>query len=338
MELPVNLLKQFANITNDGKDSKREATAYGTVVVNNGTAYVKLDGTDSLTPVSLTMDARDGDRVLVMVKNHAATIVGNVSSPASARTAESFMKLVEEGLIVGNLDEDGKPTGTYSLIAPGTYYIVDEKGNKVASFSGNFIKLGGSDSSEISLCDGSGTIKLEDGTLLMYGENAVGLRSKGAYNTEIVCKANTESPVVAMQVYNEDGEPCSVVVKPDGIALSVPSEEMATVNGNPIVNAGNLMANGFVRGTGKIAANSAVTVEKAVAIPSGYRLAGIRQISTDHPILCHITQFKTDPATNNVSVTLENTGVSSVDITVRIEWFALRSESSQNLTEEVVEW
>lgn len=343
MELPVELLKQFANITNDGRESKGENTTYGTVVVSGESIYVKIDGTDSLTPVSLTMDARDGDRVLVMIKNHTATIIGNVSSPASARTADSFMKLTEDGLVVGRLDESGNPVGTSSLIAPGTYHVVDEKGNRVASFSANTIRLGGSDKSEILLCNGVGWIRLEEGVLTVQGKDAVGLRSSfsdssGEYKAEIVCKADSVNPVAAIQIYKENGIPCSVVVKKDGIALTTAPGAMAAVNGNEILNTGNVMINGIVRGTGKVAADDVVTVAKMVALSEGYQLVGIRQVSTNHPKVCKITQFKTNSETNEVSATFKNEGTSELDLTVRIEWFALRSEEAQYLAEEVVEW
>lgn len=344
MELPVDLLKQFANITNDKKHSKREAaTAYGIMVVDNEVAYVKIDGTDSLTPVSMTMDAQNGDRVMVMVKDHVATIVGNVSSPASARTADSFMKLVKDGLVIGELDESGNPIGTSSLIAAGTYYIVDEKGNRVASFSANAIKLGGNDKSEILLCNGVGWIRLEESILTMQGKDAVGLRSdfsdtSGTYKAEIVCKADSVAPVAAIQVYKEGGSLCSLLVRKDGIAISTVPGATVSINGNEIIDVGNIMINGAVRGTGSVAANSVITVTKKVEMSEGYRLAGIRQISTNHPKLCHITQFKTDPTTNEVSATFENIGSDALNLAVRIEWFALRSGDAQYLAEEVVEW
>ena len=339
MELPGELLKQFASITNDRGTSPKETTAYGTVNISDGKCYVKLDGTDSLTPVSMTMDARDGDRVMVMIKNHAATIIGNATSPASARTASSYMKLVEDGLIVGKLDDDGGAIGTYSLIGAGTYYIVDENGNIVASFSGSTIKLGSDDSSEISLCNGNGNIKVENGTLVVYGKNAVGMRSMmGLYKSEMVCKVDTEDPVVAMQVYKEKGDSCSVMVRKNGISLSTPVGAYAAINGNEITHSGNLMVNGAVQGSGSVNKNGTVTVKKKVLLPNGYRLAGIRRITTNHSQLCHITQFNANPKTNEVSATFENIGESTLSLTVRIEWFALRTENAEYSPDEIVNW
>lgn len=83
MALSSDLISQFAKITKDNGDTKKESTVYGTAVVYNGTTYVQIDGSDRLTPVSTTTDAKDGERVTVMIKNHTATITGNISSPAT---------------------------------------------------------------------------------------------------------------------------------------------------------------------------------------------------------------------------------------------------------------
>lgn len=85
MGLSNDLLSQFAKITNDKTKNKKESSTYGTVKVVGDTKYVQLDGSDLLTPYSSTADVKDGDRVQVAIKNHNATITGNLSSP-SART------------------------------------------------------------------------------------------------------------------------------------------------------------------------------------------------------------------------------------------------------------
>ncbi|MBR5862214.1 MAG: hypothetical protein IKZ08_02695 [Bacteroidales bacterium] len=66
-------------------EKKHEATVYGTVVKDGETTYVRIDGSELLTPVAATAEANDGERVSVLIKDHTATITGNASSPA-ART------------------------------------------------------------------------------------------------------------------------------------------------------------------------------------------------------------------------------------------------------------
>lgn len=85
MGLSNDLISQFAKITKDTSKPKSESTVYGTTVEYEGSIYVRLDGSELLTPVSTTTDMKPGERVIVLIKNHSATVTGNVSSP-SART------------------------------------------------------------------------------------------------------------------------------------------------------------------------------------------------------------------------------------------------------------
>lgn len=85
MSLTNELISQFAKTVRSETEEKREETVYGTAVAYNGSIYVKLDGSDLLTPIATTADMIPGERVAVMIKNHTATVTGNISSP-SART------------------------------------------------------------------------------------------------------------------------------------------------------------------------------------------------------------------------------------------------------------
>lgn len=104
MALSHELISQFAKIVKDDKKQSSESTVYGTVVTDgNGNKYVKLDGSDQLTPLtdserpsadSTTASANDGERVSVLIKNHTATVTGNISSP-SVRS-EDFKNLDDQ--------------------------------------------------------------------------------------------------------------------------------------------------------------------------------------------------------------------------------------------------
>lgn len=89
MELPVDLIKQFVDITNDSADAKDapKITHQAKAVVNDDGIFVRIDGSNSLTPVSMATDARDGDTVLVRIENHKAYITSNLTSPGSGRGA-----------------------------------------------------------------------------------------------------------------------------------------------------------------------------------------------------------------------------------------------------------
>lgn len=87
MPLSSELVSQFAKLANNKPKEEKESTAYGTTVIQNGNKYVKLDGSELLTPASFTTNIVNGERVTVLIKNHMAIVTGNITSPA-ARTSE----------------------------------------------------------------------------------------------------------------------------------------------------------------------------------------------------------------------------------------------------------
>lgn len=87
MALSADLLSQFVKVTKGDDEKQTETTAYGTMrVVGEGAnkkAYVKLDGSDTYTPVTVTAGAASGDRVMVMIKNHSIVVTGNLTHPSA---------------------------------------------------------------------------------------------------------------------------------------------------------------------------------------------------------------------------------------------------------------
>lgn len=83
MSLSNDLISEFVKATKDNKQVKGETTMYGTTVEHEGRIYAKLDGSELLTPVAITTNVTTGDRVLVQIKHHTATIIGNLTSPSA---------------------------------------------------------------------------------------------------------------------------------------------------------------------------------------------------------------------------------------------------------------
>ena len=84
MGLSSDLIAQFVKVTNDAKTPKKDVVLYGTIRNYNNTKYVQLDGSELLTPYDASTDAKDGDRVLVTIKNHTVTATGNMTSPSAS--------------------------------------------------------------------------------------------------------------------------------------------------------------------------------------------------------------------------------------------------------------
>lgn len=87
MDLDRSLLKEFAKVVNDvGDKPEPKQYVHGTITTGEGNAkYVMLDGSDTMTPISEVVNAEAGDRVLVSVSHHQATVIGNITFPPSAR-------------------------------------------------------------------------------------------------------------------------------------------------------------------------------------------------------------------------------------------------------------
>ena len=104
MGLSNDLFSQFVKVTKEKTTTNKESTAYGTAVIDNGLTYVRIDGSELLTPVSTTTELRDGERVVVNIRNHEATVSGNVSNPsASTGTADEIRNDVTElGIVVAD--------------------------------------------------------------------------------------------------------------------------------------------------------------------------------------------------------------------------------------------
>lgn len=83
MALSTDLISQFVKVTKDETKDNKGSTVYGEVVKYNNKDYVKIDGSDLLTPVSSSsIVVDDGERVSILIKDHNATVTGNITSPA----------------------------------------------------------------------------------------------------------------------------------------------------------------------------------------------------------------------------------------------------------------
>lgn len=118
MGLSADLISQFVKVTNDTKKTKSETTTYGTIVEHDDKICVRIDGSETPTPIATTnnvkvgdiattTNVKVGDRVTVIIKNHSATITGNLTSP-SPRNADvqgaidAATKISEFEIIIAN--------------------------------------------------------------------------------------------------------------------------------------------------------------------------------------------------------------------------------------------
>lgn len=107
MDLSNNLISKFIEVMSPRETKNTGSVMYGTVEKRNDEVMVKLDGSELLTPVSTTADVINKERVMVMIQNHTATIVGNASSP-SARSddVDELKKIVADKVSTIDLEAE----------------------------------------------------------------------------------------------------------------------------------------------------------------------------------------------------------------------------------------
>lgn len=164
MSLSKEVIDQFVKAAKDNGGKKEPNIRYGTIVESGGSNYVKLDGSDILTPFTTTVNTKIGERVIVNISNHSAIVMGNTSSPAArmedaeeaGKTAANYLGFNDLGLIVGDL----RNSELKKNVLIGADEIDIREGDKVlASFAETLIELGKNNpQAVISLCNGLGKI------------------------------------------------------------------------------------------------------------------------------------------------------------------------------------
>lgn len=165
MGLSTELISQFAKITNDQKKSRiDEVTLYGEVVQCDDSICVRFDGSEQLTPVTTITEkdeegnitnfkygaasVKTGDRVSVSLKNHSATITGNLSDPPMGR-AEI---VTTEDSIVAKIDGDVKmQIDALGVKIDGLVTITNGLENGTTTINGACIKTGKIDAQYLNL-------------------------------------------------------------------------------------------------------------------------------------------------------------------------------------------
>ena len=173
MGLSNELISQFAKITNDKKTSRiDEVTLYGEVVECDDSVCVRFDGSEQLTPVTTITEkdedgnitnfkygaasVKTGDRVSVSLKNHSATITGNLSDPPMGR-AEI---ITTEDSIIAKVDDKVKlQIDAIGVKIDGLVEITNGLENGTTTIDGACIKTGTIDAEHLNL---TGAIKFGD--------------------------------------------------------------------------------------------------------------------------------------------------------------------------------
>lgn len=105
MVLSDDLIQEFAKLANEpNRNTSTDKMMYGTVVDYDNSKWVRIDGSDLLTPISSVTNVSNGDRVIVGIQNHSAIVNGNLTSPSTTReNVEDISTIVAEKLVANEV-------------------------------------------------------------------------------------------------------------------------------------------------------------------------------------------------------------------------------------------
>ena len=144
MSISNDLVKQFVQITKDNSPVKTESTVYGTTVEYEGQMYVQIDGSDLITPVETTTELKSGERVTVMIKDHNATVTGNLTNPAAGKNTVANIQ--------GNLNDIGTQITEFEVVIADKVSTKDFEANNAAI---NNLLVGKADINELNAVSAS---------------------------------------------------------------------------------------------------------------------------------------------------------------------------------------
>ena len=155
-------------MTNDNSKKKDEkTTTYGTAVEYQGSMYVKLDGSDLLTPVDTSSTLHDNDRVLIDINKHSATVTGNVSNPSVSgveikEMEDAIMLVFKDGYYEGitTVNKDGVTVSHtnyngYTKMSYDGFYLNDGKSDVLKCTATGLTYTGTISASDIRSLDGT---------------------------------------------------------------------------------------------------------------------------------------------------------------------------------------
>ena len=298
MAISNELSTQFAKIINK-KQKDEGQTVRGTYKEINGIKYVQLDGSDILTPVKTTVDAETGDKVSVLIKDHDATIMGNISSPAARATVvENLSDTVDEqGNTIEQLDNTIIQQGN-SIVQMNTTInqhtttisqhdtTIRQQGDRITSI-GNTVTAQGNtiDSLNNTVTQHGDTITSIGNTVTAQGNTLVQHDNRITQNeNDITQQGNTISE------YGDQITSIGNTVTAQGNTINAHGTAINTANSQiTILNSGFTIENGQLTGLSSIIVNDLTTNKLTTSYAkidfSNIGIAAIQKVFADSGII-----------------------------------------------------
>ena len=313
MALSHEVVSQFAKLV-DNKPKKDEGvTVKGTYKIIGDIEYVQLDGSDVLTPVESTVEAKTGERVQVLIKDHFATVTGNISSPAArSKDVKDLADTVDEqGNTIQQMDNTIIQQGN-SIIQMNTSINqhettinqhdtkINQQGDQIVSINNTIISQGNSiEANHNAIIAQGNTIDEMNDTITSHGNSITSMNNTIQQHDN---KINQNSNTISQQgnTINQQGNKITEIdntVKTQGNTI-VAQGNTIDAHGTQLTTHGSqitILNSGFVIKDGVLTGLSEVVVNKLKTdtLDTGYakidfaniQIAAVQKLFTESGII-----------------------------------------------------
>lgn len=241
MALSQDLVSQFAKLTNNNKKQNTDTTVKGTYKTIDGKEYVQIDGSDIWTPVTSTVEAETGERVTVLLKDHTATVTGNISSPsARTKTVQNLKDEVDEhGNTIKQLDNS-----------------ITQQGNSIIQINNNIKQQNDTiNSFENTIDSQNNVIQQLDNTIKQHNDSITSMNNTiTQHGNQISSMNNTiESQNNTIKQQGDTITSQGNIISQQGNTISQQGTKIETFNSDiKILNSGFKIENGVLTGLSKV--------------------------------------------------------------------------------------
>ena len=313
MALSHEVVSQFAKLV-DNKPKKDEGvTVKGTYKIIGDIEYVQLDGSDVLTPVESTVEAKTGERVQVLIKDHFATVTGNISSPAArSKDVKDLADTVDEqGNTIQQMDNTIIQQGN-SIIQMNTSINqhettinqhdtkINQQGDQIVSINNTIISQGNSiEANHNAIIAQGNTINEMNDTITSHGNSITSMNNTiQQYGNKIDQNSNTISQQgnTIKQQGNKITEIDNTVktqgntIVAQGNTIDAHETKLTTHNSQiTILNSGFVIKDGVLTGLSEVVVNKL----KSDTLDTGYakidfaniQMAAVQKLFTESGII-----------------------------------------------------
>ena len=313
MALSHEVVSQFAKLV-DNKPKKDEGvTVKGTYKIIGDIEYVQLDGSDVLTPVESTVEAKTGERVQVLIKDHFATVTGNISSPAArSKDVKDLADTVDEqGNTIQQMDNTIIQQGN-SIIQMNTSINqhettinqhdtkINQQGDQIVSINNTIISQGNSiEANHNSIIAQGNQIDSMNNTITQHGNNITSMNNTlQQHDNRITQNSNT----ITQQgnTINQQGNKITEIdntvktqgntIVAQGNTIDAHGTQLTTHNSQiTILNSGFVIKDGVLTGLSEVVVNKL----KSDTLDTGYakidfaniQMAAVQKLFTESGII-----------------------------------------------------